>query len=822
MGKLLQDVRYGVRMLLKSPGFAVVTILALALGIGANTAIFSVVNGVLLRPLPFATADRLVFLSEWSQQVPNMSVSYPNFEDWRRETRTMEGMAAFRSNGLILTGGSEPERLTAREVSHNFFAVLGASPAIGRAFLPDEDKPGGERTVILSHGLWQRRFGGDPSIVGKPLTLSDESYTVVGVLPQDFEWQAPVDIWVPIGLGAAGMQNRGNHPGIYVVGLLKPGVTVEQARADMKEIVGRVSQQFPQEVNPNSFTVTTLQNRTTDSIRASLWVLMAAVGFVLLIACANVANLLLARAASRSKEMAIRAAMGAGRVRIIRQLLTESVMLSVAGGALGLLFASWGLEALLAAISDDVPRLLLVNVGLDARVLAFTLGVSVLTGLLFGLAPAIQISKTDLNESLKEGGRTGASSGKHYVRNALVVAEVALSLLLLVGAGLLVKSFLNLQNSDLGFNPQNVLTARIALPEKRYRENAQIENFYKAVEQRVRALPGVEAAGLTVGLPMNGGIESSIAVEGQEQPANPNDAPVAVSLAVSPGYFGAMNIPLVEGRGFTDGDRDDSPRVVVVDEMLAKRFFPAASPLGKRLRFGGPNAEGMHWFEIVGVAKHVKHYGPDEEGRVEVYRPYTQFVLSANHPALRGQPLTYPRGMSIAVRTSGDPNALAPALRGAVLEIDRDQPLSFVQTMDTIVASTIAPQRLATWLLGIFAATALVLAALGIYGVMAYSVTQRTHEIGLRMALGAERRDVLRMIVGQGMKLTLIGVGIGLVGAFVVMRYGLTSLLFGVEASDPLTYVGVALALSAVALLSCFFPARRATKVDPMVALRYE
>jgi putative ABC transport system permease protein len=824
MGKMLQDVRYGARVLLKSPGFALVTILALAIGIGANTAIFSVVNGVLLRPLPYPTADRLVFLSEWSRQVPNMSVSYPNFEDWRRETRSMEGMAAFRSNGFILTGGAEPERLTAREVSYNFFDVLGVSPALGRAFMAEEDKPGAERAAILSHGLWQRRFGGDPGIVGKPLTLSDESYTVVGVLPQEFEWQGPVDIWVPIGLsaGAGVMQNRGNHPGIYVVGLLKPGVTVEGARADMKDVVGRIAQQYPQEVNADSYTVQTLQNRATDSIRAALWVLMAAVGFVLLIACANVANLLLARAASRSKEIAIRAAMGAGRMRIIRQLLTESLMLSVAGGALGLLFASWGLSGLLAAISDDVPRLLLMSVGLDARVLVFTLAVSVVTGLLFGLAPAIQISKTDLNESLKEGGRSGTGGGKHYVRNALVVAEVALSLLLLVGAGLLVKSFLNLQNTDLGFDPQNVLTARVALPEKRYKENAQIENFYKQLEQRVRALPGVEGVGLTVGLPMNGGIESSVFVEGQQPPAKPEDVPVAVSLMVSPGYFGAMNIPLVEGRGFTDQDRTDSPHVVVVDDMLAKRFFPGGSAVGKRLRFGGPNAEGMNWFEIVGVAKHVKHYGPDEEGRVEVYRPYTQFAMKEGHPALRGQPLNYPRGMNIAVRTSGDPAALTPALRNAVLEIDRDQPLAFVQTMDRIVAATITSQRMATWLLGIFAAVAMLLAALGIYGVMAYSVTQRTHEIGLRMALGAERRDVLRMIVGQGMKLTLLGVGIGLVGAFVVMRYGLTSLLFGVEASDPLTYGGVALVLSAVALVSCLFPARRATKVDPMVALRYE
>ena len=822
MGKLFQDVRYGARMLAKSPGFAVVTILALAIGIGANSAIFSVVNGVLLRPLPYPTAERLVFLSEWSQQVPNMSVSYPNFEDWRAQTQTMEIMAAFRSNSFILTGSNEPERLTAREVSHNFFPALGVAPAAGRNFLPEEDKPGAERAAVISHGLWQRRFGGNPGVVGQPLLMNDDSYTVVGILPQGFEWQAPVDVWVPIGLRADRMNQRGNHPGIYVVGLLKPGATVEAARADMEAILGRLRQQYPQEVGNNSFTIQTLKNRATDGLRNALWVLMAAVGFVLLIACANVANLLLARSASRSKEMAIRAAMGAGRTRIIRQLLTESTMLSVAGGVLGLLLALWGLDALLAALPDGVPQLLLTNIRLDSRVIAFTLGVSVLTGLLFGLAPAIQVSKTDLNESLKEGGRSGSGGTRHYVRNTLVVAEVAVSLLLLVGAGLLVKSFLKLKESDIGFNPERVLTASVSLPEKRYAENAKIENFYASLLRRVQSLPGVEAAGLTVGLPMNGGIESGITVEGKEE-QDLNNTVVAVNLAVSPGYFRTMEIPLVEGRHFTEQDRQDAPFVVVVDEMLAQKFFPGESPLGKRLRYGGATATTFPWMQIVGVAKHVKHYGPDESGRVEIYRPYTQMPFGpppAGQP--QGPPPTLPRNMAIAVRTTGDPEALTPALRAAVLEHDRDLPIAFVRTMDAIVAQQIGPQKFATWLLGVFAATALLLAALGIYGVMAYSVTQRTHEIGVRMALGADRRDVLRMIVGQGMKLTLVGVAIGLAGAFVVMRYGVASLLYGVTASDPLTYGGVAFLLAGVALLSCLIPARKATKVDPMVALRYE
>ena len=811
MGNLWQDIRYGVRMLWKSPGFALVTILALALGIGANSAIFSVVNGVLLRPLPFKTAERLVFLSEWSQQVPNMSVSYPNFQDWRAQGSVFEQLAAFRGGSYILTGAGEPERLDAREVSASFFPALGVTAAVGRVFTDDEDKPGASRTIVISHGLWQRRFGGNPAIVGQQLTLNNESYTVVGILPQTFEWQAPVDVLVPIGLQADKMQERGNHPGIYLVGLLKPGVTVEQARAEMTTITARLAQQY-RENEGSGFTLTKLQDRATEDIRAALLVVLAAVGFVLLIACANVANLLLARATARAKEIAIRTALGAGRWRIIRQLLTESVLLSVSGGALGLLFAAWGVKGLLAAIPDDVPRLLIMNIGLDTRVLVFTLIVSVVTGLLFGLAPAIQVSKANLNEALKEGGRSGAGGAhRNYVRSLLVVAEVALSLLLLVGAGLLMKSFMNLRAADVGFNPEHVLTMRIVLPDARYKENAQVEQFYRALLQRVETLPGVQAAGLTRGLPMNGGIESGITVEGQEV-ANTRDTVVAVNLTVTPGYFRAMEIPLVAGRSFTEQDKTGAPPVAVIDEQMAARFFPKGDAVGKRIKLGGAQSP-FPWMQIVGVVKHVKHYGPDEEGRVEIYRPYFQL------PAVPDAQLS--RGMSLAVRTTGEPTALTAAIRNAVREVDKDQPVSQVQTMAQVVAGSVASQKFATWLLGIFAATALLLAALGLYGVMAYTVTQRTHEIGIRMALGAAQRDVLRLIVSQGMRLTLVGVALGLVGAFLVMR-AMTSLLYGVSAKDPLTYGGVALLLALVALVACLIPARRATKVDPMIALRYE
>jgi putative ABC transport system permease protein len=812
MGTFLQDIRYGLRMLLKSPGFTVVTVLALALGIGANTAIFSVVNAVLLRPLPYSTAERLVILSEYSEQVQNMSVSYPNFTDWREQNRVFEQLAAFRGNGFTLTGAGEPERFTGNEVSASFFTVLGTRPVMGRDFAPAEDQPGGNRTVIISYGLWQQRFGANPNIIGQPLMLNNESYTVIGVLPQTFQFQAQVDLYVPIGLQADKMQDRDNHPGIYVLGLLKPGVSIEQARTEMKGITERLAAAYPKTNEGNSFTLAMLQDFATRNVRAALFILLAAVGFVLLIACANVANLLLARAAARQREVAIRTALGAGRLRIIRQFLTESVMLSLIGGVLGLLLAVWGIDALLALISGSVPPLLTANIGLNARVLMFTLLISVLTGLLFGLAPALQVSRSNLNESLKEGMRgTTGSANSQRVRNILVGSEVALSLLLLVGAGLLIKSFLNLSRSDIGFDPDHVLTMRIALPDTRYKENEQVANFYQQVLQRVQQLPGVEAAGFTRGLPMNGGIESGITVEGQEI-TNVKDTVVAVNMTATPDYFRAMKIPLVSGRYFNEQDKTGSPPVVLIDEMLAARFFAGTDPIGKRLKMGGNDSQ-FPWMQIIGVVKHVAHYGPAETPRVEVYRPYFQLPQM---PEAR-----YPRSMVLAVRTTTDPASMTSTLRNAVLEIDKDQPVSSVQTMTEVVAAGIAPQRFAMWLLGLFAATALALAALGIYGVMAYSVTQRTHEIGVRMALGAQRSDVLKMVVKQGMKLALIGVGCGLVGAFGMTRL-MSSLLFGVTATDPLTFGVVSIVLAIVAMLACYIPARRATKVDPMIALRYE
>ncbi|HEY0081841.1 MAG TPA: ABC transporter permease [Pyrinomonadaceae bacterium] len=807
-----QDIRYGLRMLWKSKGFTLVTIMALALGIGANTAIFSVVNTVLLKPLPYPNGERIVFIGEWSQQVPEMSVSYPNFMDWREQQQTMEQFAAFRSANYVLTGVGEPERLDGRQVSASFFNVLGIAPALGRAFSPDEDKPGAHPVALVSHGFWQRRLGGDASIINKQIQLSNESFTVVGVLPQTFEWQSPVDVFVPIGLRSdqLNMTQRGNHPGIYVLGLLKPNVSVEQARTEIKAIAERLAQQYPDSNGGQSAVLDSLQARTVEDIRPALLILLAAVGLVLLIACANVANLLLARAASRSKEIAIRTALGAGRARIIRQLLTESLLLSVLGGALGLLFAMWGIDALLAALPEDMPRLLVAGIGMDTSVLVFTLVVSIVTGLLFGLAPALQASKSNLNETLKDGGRTSAGVGRQRVRNLLVVSEVALSLLLLVSAGLLIKSFARLQQTELGFDPKNVLTLRVPLPEGRYKEYGQVENFWDELLRRVRALPGVESAGLTRGLPMNGGIESGVMLEGQET-TNPKDITVAVNLYAEPGYFKTMNISLVSGRFLSEQDTKDAPMAVMVDEMFVARFFPNADPIGKRLRIGGDRAPLR---SIVGVFKHMKHYGPDEEARAEIYTPYKQVPADSFAAANRS--------LWLAVKTTGDdPTSLAPAIRNEVSQIDKDQPISNVGTMEQIVAATVAPQKFATWLLAVFAASAMLLAAVGIYGVMAYSVTQRTHEIGIRMALGAGRHDVLRMVVSQGMKLAFIGVALGLAGAFALTRL-MSSLLYGVSATDPVTYGGVSVLLAAVALLACLIPARKATRVDPMVALRYE
>jgi putative ABC transport system permease protein len=813
MRDLLQDVRYGLRMLLKRPGFTLVAVVALALGVGANTAIFSVVNGVLLRPLPYKDPDRLVRLGEWSQQVPGMSVAYPNFLDWREQNHVFEGLAATQFDSYNLTGVDEPERLQGRNVSANFFDLLGVAPALGRTFKADEDRPGAGRVCLISYGLWQRRFGGDRKIVGAQLTLNGKPYTVVGVLPQDYRYGTQTDVFAPIGLRGDEevIKERDNHPGIYVVARLKDGVTFGQAEAEMKAIAARLAQEYPKTNGGHGITMVSLREYFVGDIRTSLLVLLGAVGFVLLIACANVANLLLARAASRTREIAVRTALGAGRWRIVRQLLTESLILSFAGGGAGLLLAAWGVDVLRRASLDVIPTT--ADIGLDRMVILFTVGVSVFTGVLFGLAPALQASKADLNGSLKEGGRTGtAGAARSRVRSALVISEVALSLMLLIGAGLLIRSFVSLRGTETGFDPRKVLTMQLSYKAGKD-EGRKVSNFLTQVEEKLRAVPGVEAVALSDGVPMLGASETGIHVEGRP-PVETSKQPMTVAYWATPGFFRAMGIRLLRGRYFDEHDAQDTPLVAVIDEDFAREMFPGEDPIGKYL--AGDPQHGIPHTEIVGIVAHVKNYGLDAPGPVQAerYTPLYQ-VPEKFMPMVAGH-------VTLLVRSSGtDPAAMTDAVRRAVHEVDPNQPVYNVQTMEQVLSDSIASQRLSMMLLSLFGAVAMTLAAVGIYGVMSYTVAQRTHEIGVRMALGARGRDVLKMVVGQGMTLALAGVGVGLVGAFALSRV-VSSLLYGVTATDPLTFAGVPLVLLSVALLSTFIPARRATKVDPMVALRYE
>ena len=806
---LIQDLRFGFRMMLNKPGVTIVILLALGIGIGINSAIFSVVNGVLIRPLPFKSPERTMFISESNRQIPEMAVSYPNFLDWREQARTFDQFSAFQESSYVLTGTTEPERLSARDVSAGFFTVLGVTPLLGRNFSLDEDQPGSGRTVILSYGLWQRRFGGATDILGQSLKLSNETYTVIGVLPAEFEWEAPVDIFVPIGLKAKDLMDRGKHPGIYVLGLLKPDVTEEQARRDLIAIAQRLAVEYPQTNEGNSVSLRTLHDRATAEIRPALLLLLVAVGLVLLIACANVANLLLARATTRLREMVIRAALGASRWRIVRQLLTESLVLSVIGGLLGLLLASLAIIGLLALIPSDIPQLLTRRIGVDRNVLAFTFGVSILTGVIFGLAPALQTSKVNLNEVLKEGDRGSIGGGfRRHLRSLLVISEVAMALLLLVSSGLLIKSFLELRKSDLGFDPKGVLTMRLSLPLFKYQDDAQVLNFYEQLLKRVQSLPGVRAVGLSIGLPMNGGIESGVTVEEQPSTAVGSTA-TAVNLAVTEGYFSAMKIPLLRGRLFSAQDNSDTKTVALVDEKLVERYFPNSDPIGKRIK-EGRLSDPSPWLEIIGVVKHVRHYGPDERGRPEIYVPYRQMTAAGRKIA---------RSMLLVIGTTNDPEAIAGAVRAEVRQIDKDQPISQIRTMPQVVASVIAPQRFATWLLAIFAASAMVLAIIGVYSVTANSVTQRTREIGIRMALGAPPRNVLNLLVRQSMSVVLIGIVLGLICAFALTRV-ISDLLYGISAADIMIYALVTSLLFSSAWLACFFASRKATKVDPIIALR--
>jgi putative ABC transport system permease protein len=811
MKTLLQDLRFGIRVLAKSPGFTLVAVITLALGIGANSAIFSVVNAILLRSLAYEEPERLVLINhDYPKLNLKASVSAYGYTHYRDTARSFENIAAVSGWPANLTGQGEPERVAGYQVTPNFFAIFGIAAARGRTFTPEEDQAGRSRVIVLSDNFWQRRFAADPNILNQTVTLNGEGYTVVGIMPPGFEFGREfgqtVDLWKPI-VFTNEQLSPGNLTNEYlsVVARLNPGVAFDQAQAELDLIADNLRQQYMQGRDRSSWglAMQSLRELVVGDIRVALLVLLGAVGFVLLIACANVANLLLARAAARQKEIAIRAAMGAGRFRIIRQLLTESMLLALVGGGLGLALGLWGVDLLVSLNEASIPRA--NEIGLDGNVLAFTLFVSLLTGAIFGLAPAIQISRTDLHETLKEGGRSGGGGVRHRVRNGLVILETALALVLLIGAGLLIKSFMQLQRVDPGFRPQGLLVMQLALPNFRYKEPRQIDAFYKQALDEIRALPGVETAGATSVLPLSGMNSSgSFQIEGRVVPPG-EMSPHGARWSVTHDYFEAMGIPLVRGRYFSERDTSDAPGVAIIDEGMARKYWPDEDPVGKRIVFEGTR-DNPRWREIVGVVGHVKHTSLDGESRVQYYIPHPQ------RPA---------PGMFLAVRTAADPTSLAGAVRGVIQGLDKDLPVFRVRTMDQLVYDAMARQRFSMFLLGIFGALALALAAVGLYGVMAYSVTQRTHEIGIRMALGADRRDVMKMVVGQGMILSLAGLGIGLVAAYGLTRL-MSALLFGVSATDPLVFVVISLALAAVAFLASFIPALRATRVDPVVALRYE
>ncbi|HTQ58946.1 MAG TPA: ABC transporter permease [Candidatus Solibacter sp.] len=808
--QFFEDIRFGLRLLRKNPGFTAVAVLTLALGIGANTAVFSLVYAVLLRPLPYKNPSSLIVLNETTPKVGTVSVSYPNFLDWRSASRAFSQMAAVHQSDFNLAGITQPENISGDAVSPNFLSMMGVRPILGRDFEASEEKAGTPPVVLLSYSLWQTHFGGDPNAIGRIITLDGRGFTIIGVLPANYRAPDKTDVMLPIGVWATdnpeAVSERGERGDMSVVGRLAPSATFEQARAEMEGIAARLASEYPGSNDKFGVRLQLIREAFVGDMKTPILVLFGAVLFVLLIACANVANLFLVRGASRTKEVALRMALGASKSRIVSQLLTESFVLSLLGGVLGVGLAFAGNRGLAQLISADM--LSGADVELNRAVLLFAAGVVVLAAFVFGLAPAMNSAKPDVQAELKEGGRTtGGGAAQNRLRGALAIAEISLALVLLVGAGLMMKSLFRLLEVDPGFRPDLVLTMAIDLRTQQYAKDPAVLNFWQQVLERVRALPGVENAALGTVVPLTDShSRSDVTLEGMTAPA-PGDYPHPDIHVVSPGYVETLGIRLLRGRSFTEQDNENAPLAGVINAMVARRYFPHEDPVGKRFMFGHPSATNPpKWYTIVGVVSDTKLYGLANPARLEVYVAYRQ----------------NPRNeMRLLVRSTADPAGLTSSIREAIHAIDKDQPVFAVATMKQLVSDSVAMRRMTLVLLGLFSGLALILGAIGIYGVISYSVAQRTHEIGIRMALGAPRRDVFRLVVGQGLKLTGIGIAIGIVAAFGLARL-MSSLLYGVSTADLETFAGVATLLALVALLACYVPARRAMQVDPMTALRYE
>ena len=798
---MFSDLRYAFRQLVKNPGFASVAILTLALGIGACTAIFSVVNGVLLRPLDFPQPDRIVVIRETNlPQFPEFSVSPPNYLDWAKQTKSWQYLAAYSGAQVNLTGEGEPQRLVGVKATGHYFDVYQIKPVLGRTFIPEEDAPGKDHVVVLSHAFWQRVFGSEPNVLGRAIQLNGEPYTVIGVAPPHFGEASKVDTWVPMGFkpDETAADARGGHY-LNVVGRLRPSVNITSARSELELLAAQLARQYPDSNLGWGVTMSPILDYSVRDVRPILYTLLGAVGCVLLIACANIGNLLLARATARHRELSIRTALGASRARLVRQLLTESIVLGLAGGAAGVLFARWGLDLLLALAPSNLPRT--NDIHLDASVLIFSLALSALTGVIFGIAPALLAAHTDVQEGLKQGAR-GSTDARGRLRGALVVVEVAFALVLLGGAGLLARSFMRLTHVDPGFAPEHATVLRLALPEKKYEKSEQQLAFADALLSRLRVLPGVQAAGLTHSLPLISDWVLGFKIEGRPE-VRPADLPNTNYYSVTPDYFPAMGIRLIRGRLFNQHDDARAPRVAIINETLARQFFPNEDPIGKRILVtNGPDV----WRQIVGIVGDIKQYGVDKETTSQTYEPYAQYPF---------------RSLNVVLRTSDSGASLAGALRPAVYAVDKDQPVGTIQPLEEILGATIAKQRFAMLLLIVFSSVALVIAAVGIYGVMAYSVVQRTGEFGIRMALGAQRSDVLRLVLSYAGKLVSLGLVIGLGATFAASRL-MGSMLFQTNAHDPLTFSLTTLLLAAVAIAACLLPAHRATRVNPIEALRTE